>query len=405
MKKDRLVLARAEVLTYWRKNLKKGDNGLIFKKEAICRGKIRKGRCTKNMVCNLRPGEIALIDHRDLDDVAVEALLRARVKAILNVNLFVSGLFRNHAPFRLLKEGIFLLEGLNDNLFSIISEGDEIQVRGDAVWHGEKVVAKGSIFSPEVYEKRLMDANEQASMVAESFLDNTLSYAQREKDLLLGNLELPSLKTPIKGRDVVVVVRGKNYREDLQILRQYLKEAKPVLIGVDGGGDALWKAGFRPHIIIGDMDSASDEVLRSAREVIVHAYPDQRGAPGLERVLALGLDYSVLTAPGTSEDIAFLLAYEKGAELILALGAHFGVTEFLEKGRKGMASTFLVRLKVADKLIDAKGVSRLYRRRKPYALMPLIFLAGLLPVGVLLFLSPLVQQLFRIVFLRLRLGL
>ncbi len=157
-------------------------------------------------------------------------------------------------------------------------------------------------------------------------------------------------------------MRGYHYKEDLQTLRHYIREYRPVLIGVDGGADALIEAGHQPDLIVGDMDSVSDDALRCGAEIVVHAYRDGR-APGLERVRALGVEPVVFPATGTSEDVAMLLADDKGASLIVAVGTHVTLVEFLDKGRSGMASTFLTRLRVGGKLVDAKGVSRLYRAR------------------------------------------
>jgi uncharacterized membrane-anchored protein len=159
---------------------------------------------------------------------------------------------------------------------------------------------------------------------------------------------------------VLVVVRGHDYRQDLRQLRAYIREVRPVLIGVDGGADAILEIGSKPHLIIGDFDSVSDKALRSGAELVVHAYAGGR-APGAERLQALGLEYVTFEAAGTSEDIAMLLAYERGADLLVAVGTHASAVEFLDKGRPGMASTFLVRLKVGPILVDAKGVNRLYQ--------------------------------------------
>ena len=374
------------------------------KSSFMYRGKIRAGKCTKDLIPRLQPGNIALISHSDLDELAADSLLASRVKVIINAERFASGAFANFAPRRLLQAGVHLVEGVEHSIFDVVEDGEQVRVEGDCVLRGGQVVARGLVFSERIWEQRMGLAREQALSVAENFFDNTLNYASREKELLLGQPEAPILKTTLQGKDVVIVVRGRNYRDDLSIIRHYLKEARPVLIGVDGGADALWEAGFTPHIVVGDMDSVSDLVLQRAGEIVVHAYPDGRGAPGLKRVQNLNLDYRLFTVPGTSEDIALLLAYDKGAELIVALGTHFGVTEFLEKGRRGMSSTLLVRLKVADRLVDAKGVSRLYKRSAPSSILSIIFLAGLFPVIILLFLSPLVQHFFYVLLWRISLG-
>ena len=189
-----------------------------------------------------------------------------------------------------------------------------------------------------------------------------MDYLRKERELLFDGVGVPDIRTDLDGRHVLIVVRGYHYKEDLQTLRHYIREYRPILIGVDGGADALIEARHRPDLIVGDMDSVSDDALRCGAEIVVHAYRDGR-APGLERVRALGVEPVVFPATGTSEDVAMLLADDKGAELIVAVGTHVTLVEFLDKGRSGMASTFLTRLRVGGKLVDAKGVSRLYRAR------------------------------------------
>jgi uncharacterized membrane-anchored protein len=206
---------------------------------------------------------------------------------------------------------------------------------------------------------------------------------------------MPDLDHDLSGRPVLVVVRGYSYRDDLAALRAYISGVRPVLVGVDGGADALLDEGYRPDMILGDMDSVSDEALQLAvqrgrrrpTEIVLHAYADGR-APGRERLERLGVPYKVVRAAGTSEDLAFLLAHEKRAELIVAVGTHGNLREFLDKGRGGMASTFLVRLRVGEILMDAKGVSRLYRSRGSGAEAWLLVGAAVLAVGLIAFVSP-----------------
>jgi uncharacterized membrane-anchored protein len=195
---------------------------------------------------------------------------------------------------------------------------------------------------------------------------------------------VPEIRTPVQGRHCLVVVRGYGHQADLAALRPYIAQVRPVLIGVDGGADALVDAGHRPDLIVGDMDSVSDATLRSGAELVVHAYPDGR-SPGLGRLRRLNLPAVVFPAAATSEDIAMLLADGHGAELIVAVGGHATLGEFLDKGRGGMASTFLTRLKIGGRLVDAKGVSRLYRPT-PSAAAYLLLTAcalGAMVVGVL----------------------
>ena len=324
-------------------------------------GTARLDRRTKRLVGRLRPGEIAVIDHVDLDRVAADSLVAVGVAAVLNAKPSVSGRYPNLGPEVLVKAGIPLLDDLGEDVFQLLREGDTVRIDGNTVYLGDEPIAHGGRQDPETVAKAMADAREGLSVQLEAFAANTMDYLKQERDLLLDGVGLPDIETSMRGRHCLIVVRGYDYKADLDVLRPYIREFKPVLIGVDGGADALVEAGYTPDMIIGDMDSVTDDVLRCGAEVIVHAYPDGR-APGLARVEQLGLAATTFPAAATSEDLAMLLADGKGASLIVAVGTHATLVEFLDKGRGGMASTFLTRLKVGGKMVDAKGVSRLYRQ-------------------------------------------
>ncbi|KUK40461.1 MAG: Thiamin pyrophosphokinase, catalytic region [Clostridia bacterium 62_21] len=369
---------------------------------AVIQGRARLDRRTKNLVRRLTPGDIAIINHAGIDRLAAEALVRARPRAVINAAASLSSDYPNPGPLIITQAGIPLLDAVGEAVFERLTEGEKIQVRGNAVYKAGVEVAAGELLTPAIIMRRMEEARSRVRDVLERFVDNTLTYARQEIGLIAGGVTIPAVQTPIWGRHVLVVVRGEDYRDDLRAIRSYIREIKPVLIGVDGGADALLEFGFRPDIVIGDMDSVSDRALRAAREIVVHAYPDGR-APGLERVEALGLKAHVFAAPGTSEDIAMLLAYEKGADLIVALGTHSNMFDFLEKGRPGMGSTFLVRLKVGAVLVDAKGVSRLYRRPLKARHVVEIVAAALLPVAAVISLSPATREIVRLLYIQLRL--
>jgi uncharacterized membrane-anchored protein len=196
----------------------------------------------------------------------------------------------------------------------------------------------------------------------EAFAVNTLEWIRREARLTFEPLVLPALRADFRGRHALVVVRGHDYRSDLAALRAYIREFQPVLVAVDGGADALLEVGLRPDIIIGDFDSVSTEALACGADLVHHVHPDGR-APGREELMRFGVSYVEFVAEGTSEDVAMLLSAEAGAELIVAVGTHASMVEFLDKGRAGMASTFLTRLRLGPLLVDAKGVNRLYETR------------------------------------------
>jgi len=327
----------------------------------VISGTARLDRRTKRLVGRLRPGDIAVIDHVDIDRVAADSLVAVGVAAVLNVKPSISGRYPNLGPEVLIQNGIVLIDDLGEEVFDRISEGDVVGIEGDTILLAGERIATGVQQDTQTVAAAMADAREGLSVQLEAFAANTMDYLKQERDLLLDGVGVPDVQTQISGRHVLIVVRGYDYKADLDVLRPYIREFKPVLIGVDGGADALVESGYTPDFIIGDMDSVTDDVLRCGAEVIVHAYPDGR-APGLERVHGLGVSAVTFPAAATSEDLAMLLADDKGATLIVAVGTHANLVEFLDKGRGGMASTFLTRLKVGGKLVDAKGVSRLYKQ-------------------------------------------
>lgn len=316
---------------------------------------------TKSLTKRLRPGDVAVIDHLDIDRVSAEALVACRPAAVLNAARSTSGRYPNLGPDILVEAGIPLIDDLGPDVLTL-AEGQQVRVLENQVLDGDRVVAEGTRQDAESVAAAMAEARTGLAVQLEAFAANTMDYLRRERDLLLDGVGVPEIRTRIDGRHVLIVVRGYHYKEDLVILRSYIKEYRPVLVGVDGGADAIIEAGWKPDLIVGDMDSVSDRALRSGAEVVVHAYRDGR-APGVERMEQLGVEHVVFPATGTSEDVAMLLADDKGAELIVAVGTHATLVEFLDKGRAGMASTFLTRLRVGGKLVDAKGVSRLYRQR------------------------------------------
>jgi uncharacterized membrane-anchored protein len=339
-------------------------------------GTARLDRRTKSLTKRLSPGDIAIIDHKDLDRVAADALIERQVAAVVNASASITGRYPNHGPQLLIEAGIPLLDEVGSEVFSRVTEGMRVRLHDNSLYAGEELLATGKLQTAESVRSAMAEAKVGVTAQLQAFVANTMEYMTREGGLLVDGIAVPQLRTRIDGRHVLVVVRGYHAREDLATLRSYIREFKPLMVAVDGGADALIEAGYRPALIVGDMDSVSDEGLACGAEIVVHAYPDGR-APGLARVEALGLKAVVCPSPGTSEDAALLLADQKGASLIVAVGTHNTLDEFLDKGREGFSSTFLTRLRVGGKLVDAKGVSRLYRPRvSGWALIALVLAAS-----------------------------
>jgi len=354
-------------------------------------GTIRLDKRTKNLAKRLKPGEIALIDHVDIDSTAARMLVEAKVVAVINATTSCSGRYPNLGPRVLLDAGIPIIDNAGDDLFKGIREGEKIELRGGSILRDGEEISRGELLTPACVDKLLEESKKNLGNELERFAENTLTYVTKEKTLLLDPAALPDINVVIDGRHALVVVRGESYKEDLAIIRTYIRDVKPVLIGVDGGADALIELGLKPDVIIGDMDSVTDSTLRCGAELIVHAYANGK-APGMTRIEELGLSAKICSVPGTSEDLALLLAYEKGAELIVAVGTHSHLVDFLDKGRKGMSSTFLVRLKVGNRLVDAKGVSKLYRVQPSGRHLAALVLAALVLIFTIIALSPTVQD-------------
>jgi uncharacterized membrane-anchored protein len=342
----------------------------------------------------LRPGEVAVIDHEDLDRVAAEGLVARGAAAVVNASPSITGRYPNLGPLFLVQAGVPLVDGVGELLLQKVREGDALRVQGDRVMLDGELLGVGVRQTEQSVLREMDQARTRLSTQFDAFARNTLDFLQRERDLLFGGEGMPDLDHDLSHRHVLVVVRGTNYREDLAALNAYVRDVKPVLVGVDGGADALLERGYRPDVIVGDMDSISEAALRSGAEIVLHAYRDGH-APGRERLDQLGLPYKVVEATGTSEDVAYLLAHDKGADLIVAVGSHGNLREFLDKGRGGMASSFLVRLRVGEILVDAKGVSRMYRGRIRGRDMALLVGAALFSMAAVIAVSEPLQLFFR----------
>jgi uncharacterized membrane-anchored protein len=364
-------------------------------------GTARLGRRTKDLVRRLEPRDVAVIDHRDIDRMAAEDLVESGVRAVVNVSHSTSGRYPNPGPLILARAGVRLVDAPGAPLFDALRDGDPIVLRGGTIEGADGLKVEGRVRD---LEDLSIAAREQQRLIGEAIVDfaeNTLAHIREERELLAGRLQIPDLDTDFRDRHALIVVRGTDYKRDLRAIRPYLRDLKPVLVGVDGGGDALLEEGLKPDLIIGDMDSASDRVLTCGAELVVHAYRDGT-APGRDRLDRLGLKYRLLPAPGTSQDVAMLTAFERGAKLIVTVGSHFNLIEFLDKRRDGMSSTFLTRLRVGEILVDTKGVSRLYRPAPSHSQLLFLLLAAFITMVIVVLSSPQLERLLELVWLKLQ---
>jgi uncharacterized membrane-anchored protein len=365
-------------------------------------GPARLDRRTKRLTKRLKPGDIAIIDHRDIDRVSAEELLDSGARVVVNCSPSQSGRFPNPGPLLLVRGGVQLVDVTGAELFDALSEGELVSVRSGGVFRKGDCLASGRTLSAEELARALADQRGRVTQALEEFAENTMRHLREEGGVLAGAVEFPALRTSFRDRHALVVARGPGMKRDLRIVAGYIREFRPVLVAVDGGADALLEIGRKPDVIVGDMDSVTDDALRSGAEIVVHAYSSNGKAPGAPRLDKLGVPYHSVPAPGISEDLALLLAYEKGAELIVAVGTHLNLIEFLERDRAGMASTFVTRLKVGEILVDAKGVSRLVSRRVGLWPLVVLALAGFGAIVTAVLVSPQLRHVIELVSLRLR---
>jgi uncharacterized membrane-anchored protein len=322
---------------------------------------VRLGRRTKRLLERLRPGDVAVVDHRGIDPAAAEALVARGVRCVVNAAESCSPRHPSRGAQVLVDAGVTLVDAVGTPLFEDLTDGQPVVVQGGRVWSRGELVAEGEVVGSSRIADALAASRAGIAAALEDFADKTTTRLAEELDLVIGGFDVPALTTRFAHRPALVVARGPGVAEDLRALARYVRAERPALVAVDGGADSLLAAGFRPDVIVGDMDSASDQALLCGAEVVVHAYTDGR-APGAERVGELGLSYATFPVAGTSEDAAVTLAAECGADPIVTLGSPAGLFEMLERDRTGMASSFLTRLRLGDRLIDARGVGRLALR-------------------------------------------
>jgi uncharacterized membrane-anchored protein len=379
------------------------------------RGPVRTGRRTKLLVKHLARGDVALVDHLDIDRVSAEELIAAGAAAVLNCSRSSSGSYPNLGPQLLVEAGILLIDLADDSLFDALSDGEELVVLAEGAIDGPargplagEVSRKGVLLARgEVLNLARVCAETEARRreigeALERFAHNTIEHMREERELLTGRIDLPRFATDFRDRSTLVVVRGVDHQRDLHALRPFIRDMRPVIVAVDGGAETLLEQGLTPTMIVGDMDSAGEAALRCGAELVVHCYPNGE-APGRRRLEELGLHFKLVPAPGTSQDVAMLIAAEKGARLIVSVGSQFNLVEFLDRNRNGMSSTFLTRLRIGEILVDAKGVSRLYHPRPGLTPLLVVIAAGLTAMVAIVWMTPALRDVVDLLWLKLQL--
>lgn len=349
-------------------------------------GSARVSRRTDDVVTRSGHGDIAVIDHPDIDRKTAENLVAAGVGAVVNASASISGRYPNLGPDVLINHGIVLVDGVGDKVFSRIKDGAKLRIDEGSVYIGEELIATGIQQTPESIADLMIDAKVGMSAQLEAFAANAIEYMKRERSLLLDGVGIPEVSTDMTGRQVLVVSESADTRRELKKLKRYIADYRPVLIGVDAGADALREAGYKPDLIIGNPEGISTETLTSKAEVVIPAHTDGH-APGIERIQDLGVGAVTFPASGTSEDLALLLADSHDPALIVTVGMRTTLTDLLDRGQGSSASTFLVRMRVANRVVEATALTRLYRARVSWWAVMMLVLAATAAIVVALVVS------------------
>ena len=350
-------------------------------------GTARVDRDIDRLLRRVGPGDIAVIDIRDLDRITADALLEADVAGVVNAAPSISGRYPNLGPEVLVANGITLIDEAGPEVFKKVKDGARIRLHNSGVYSGDRRLILGAERNDHEIADLMQEAKSGLVAHLEAFAGNTIEFIRSESPLLIDGIGIPDIDVDVNRRHVVVVAEEVTAATELKNLKPFIKEYQPVLIGVGTGADVIRKAGHRPALIIGNPDTISTDALKSGAQVVLPADADGH-APGLERIQDLGVGAMTFPAAGSAADLALLLLHHHGAALIVTVGHTASIDEFFDRTKaQSNPSTFLTRLKVGEKLVDAKAVSTLYRSRISAGAIAFLVLAMLVTVIVALYVT------------------
>jgi len=350
-------------------------------------GVARVDRRTDSLLRRVKAGEIVVLDQVDLDRATADALVAADVAAVVNASPSISGRFPNLGPEVLVTAGIILLDGVGADILHTVKDGSRVRLHEGAVHLGERVVATGVQQDADSVADALVEAKSGLTHQLEAFAANTTEFMRRERAMLLDGAGVPPISAELAHRQVLVVAAGFDHAAELRSLKNYIREYRPVIVGVGAGADELLAAGHTPQLIVGDPAEISIEALTCGADIVVPAFADGH-APGLHRVQDLGAGVVTFSSSANAEDLALLLVAHHGAALVVTVGLSASMTEFLDRGRSGSnASTFLTRLQLGGRLVDGRVLATLYRSRVSFGAVVLMIVAALVAVVAALLVS------------------
>lgn len=351
-------------------------------------GPARVDRNTRRLLQRVGPGDVVVLDEMDLDRLTADRLVQAGVAAVVNASPSISGRYPNLGPEVLVANGILLLDAVSSDVFTKIKDGAKVRIDGTVVYADKlakkepEALVEGIELTELSIAERMIEARNGLADHLEAFSGNTIEFIRTESSLLIDGIGVPDVVVDMGKRSVVVVGDGPDHVEDLKRIKPFIKEYAPILIGVGRGADTLTRNGYRPDLIVGDPEEITATTLKCGAEVILPADTDGH-AKGLERIQDLGIGATTFPSSGAPADLALLLADHHGASLIVTVGAAVSLDDFFDRGRRDSnPATFLTRLKIGTKLMDAKAVASLYRHRGSGWAVALVVLAALVALIV-----------------------
>lgn len=351
-------------------------------------GVARIARRSDTLIGRVGHGDIVIFDHPDIDRATADALVKADVAAVVNASASISGRYPNLGPEILIAAGIPLVDSVGDRVFVRLKDGSKVRLDGDTLYAGDDPIVSGTEQTAESVADLMIEAKSGMSAQLEAFSANAIEYMKRERTLLLDGVGIPELATDMSGKPVLIVAESPDSAAELKSLKRFIHDYRPVLIGVDQGADLLMTAGYTPDVVVGNPDRIENETLRSKAEVVIPAHTDGH-APGLERLQDLGIGAVTFPASGSSDDLALLLADAHDASLMVTVGMHSSLTELLDRSKGSSASTFLVRMRVANKIVEAPAVVKLYRPKVSWWAVALLLLAAVVAMAAAIYYSDL----------------
>ena len=352
-------------------------------------GTARVERRARDLPSRIQPGDIAVVDHVDMDRRTAQGLVDAGAVAVLDAAAIITGRYPNLGPQTLVGSGLQVVDSLGPALLAAVHDGARVRLHDGVVYVEDVEVARGRVLDEELVAAEMATARAGLVNHLAALTHGSTELLRREEDLLLHGRGVPRLATRLEGRPVVVIAPGADLDADLAEVRAFVREQHPAVIAVGTAADAARAAGLRPDVVVVDAtdEQPSAAVLKAARDVVLHA--DGGAGTGLQEQLErLGVRPVRCATSLAPEDAALVVADAADPAVIVVVGMRASLEDMLDRQRPGLAGTYLTRLKTGPRLVEVAALRHLYSGRvRPWHLL-LVLLAGLVALAAAVAVTP-----------------